>query len=115
MSEWKGVPSDIKPFHGFVYCITNKIDGRKYIGKKFFWRTKKLPPLKGRKNKRHVQVESDWRDYWGSCPALLRDIEALGKENFEREIIQVCDSKFDCAYREMCFPVTIFTISSLEC
>jgi len=38
----------LKDFVGFVYCITDP-DGKKYIGKKFFWSTRRLPPLKGTK------------------------------------------------------------------
>ena len=47
---------------GFVYIITNKTTGQKYIGKKLaqFKRTK--PPLKGKKLKRRSTVESDWRE-----------------------------------------------------
>jgi len=69
---------------GFVYIITNKITGQKYIGKKLaqFKRTK--PPLKGKKLKRRSVVESDWREYWGSSDRLNADVLALGPENFTR-------------------------------
>ncbi len=78
---------------GFVYLITNLNTGQKYIGKKLaqFKRTK--PPLKGKKLKRRSTVESDWREYWGSSERLLADVQALGPENFTREIIYLCKSK----------------------
>jgi len=38
----------------FVYLITNLTNGRKYIGKKLAKFKKTKPPLKGRKNKRHM-------------------------------------------------------------
>jgi hypothetical protein len=98
--EWENVPDDISEYVGFVYCITNLTNGKKYIGKKNFWRTKKLPPLKGKKNKRHSKVETDWRQYYGSCNKLLKDVEELGEDNFKREIIECHTCKFDLAYAE---------------
>ncbi len=44
---------------GFVYLITNLDNGKKYIGKKLVQFKKSRPPLKGRKNRRRYQVESD--------------------------------------------------------
>ena len=37
---FKGSPflsKDIDDMYGFVYCITNVVTGRKYIGRKYFW------------------------------------------------------------------------------
>lgn len=86
---------------GFVYLITNKKNGRKYVGKKFFWRTLKLPPLKGKTRKRKVVKESDWKDYWGSSNDLKADIEKYGKDNFTREILHFCISKTELSYMEL--------------
>jgi len=85
---------------GFVYLITNLKTGQKYIGKKLtqFKRTK--PPLKGKKLKRRSVVESDWRDYWSSSDRLQADVQALGPENFTREIIYLCKSKAEMSYLE---------------
>ena len=69
---------------GFVYLITNKSNGRKYIGRKYFWSFRK-PKGKTRK----VKQESDWKKYYGSCPELKEDIKKYGKENFDREIISL--------------------------
>ena len=85
---------------GFVYLITNTQFNKRYIGKKLFWTTKKLPPLKGRKNRRHTKVETDWRDYWSSSPALLKDVAALGTEHFRREILTLCKNKNKMSYEE---------------
>jgi Putative endonuclease segE, GIY-YIG domain len=85
---------------GFVYLITNLQTGQKYIGKKLaqFKRTK--PPLKGKKLKRRSTVESDWRDYWSSSDRLQADVQALGPENFTREILYYCKSKAEMSYLE---------------
>jgi hypothetical protein len=69
---------------GFVYLIENKLNGRKYIGRKYFWSFRK-PKGKSRK----VKSESDWKKYYGSCPELKEDIQKFGRENFSRTMLSV--------------------------
>nr|NDG06051.1 hypothetical protein [Oxalobacteraceae bacterium] len=91
---------------GFVYIITNLQSQRKYIGKKLakFRKTRqrvvKFKNGNKRKRKIRTQVESDWRDYWGSSPELSRDIQLLGNQNFSREILRFCKSKTELSYFE---------------
>ena len=85
---------------GFVYLITNLTTGQKYIGKKLAQFKKTRPPLKGKRLKRRTTVESDWRDYWGSSERLQADVNALGPENFTREILYLCKSKAEMSYLE---------------
>tara|TARA_B100002019_G_scaffold32131_1_gene26107 strand:- start:7188 stop:7592 length:405 start_codon:yes stop_codon:yes gene_type:complete len=105
MSSWtyEGQPftSDmISDNVGFVYQITNLQNGKKYIGKKWFWSTKKLPPLKGKKRKRTVKKESDWMKYFGSSEEVKLLVEQYGEDNFEREILRLCKTKGECTYYE---------------
>ena len=87
------------PF-GFVYIITNTISNRKYIGKKQCITTKKRPPLKGKKNKRHEKVETDWKSYTSSSNDVNKDIESIGKYNFTFKIVKYCNSKWELSYHE---------------
>ena len=84
-------------FIGFVYCITNLSNGRKYIGKKLF-NSSKTKVLKGKKKK--YKVPSDWQTYYGSNEELKKDVTMNGRESFEREIIHLCKSKGECGYLE---------------
>lgn len=86
--------------YGFIYVITNLVNGKRYIGKKQMKSVKKLKPLKGKKNKRHFDVETDWKTYTSSSNELNQDLNELGKNNFKFEIIHLCDSKFELAYYE---------------
>jgi hypothetical protein len=99
MSHWHGSPDTSK--FGFIYEITNTVDGRKYIGCKQFYFKKTRPPLKGKKRKRVDYVESDWTNYTGSSPTLNKDIEKLGIENFRFEILYCVDSKYMLKYCEV--------------
>lgn len=98
------LPDDII---GFVYLITNKTTGRKYIGKKLakFTKTKtKTVTLKsGVKKKKRVKTyeESDWKTYWSSSEELKKDVATLGEESFTREVLHYCNSKGVLSYMEL--------------
>ena len=75
---------DIGDFFGYVYLITNKTTGKKYIAENTLYRNEK--PKGG---KRKVTNESDWKKYYGSSPELKADVSKFGKGNFSREIISL--------------------------
>ena len=80
---------DIDDNFGFVYLITNLQNGRRYIGRKYFW---SFRTPKGKKRK--VKQESDWKNYYGSCPELKEDIEKTGNRIFfKREILSLHKTK----------------------
>jgi len=87
------------PF-GFIYEITCTVNSKKYIGKKQCVTLLKRRPLKGKKNKRIEERETDWRIYTSSSRELNEDIIKYGKDKFTFQIIKWCYSKFDLAYSE---------------
>jgi hypothetical protein len=86
---------------GFIYEITNKVNGKKYIGKKQCIRKIKRKPLKGKTRNRIDHRESDWKTYTSSSNELNEDIQKHGKENFEFRILKVCGSKWELGYEEI--------------
>jgi hypothetical protein len=84
-------------FVSFVYLITNEVTGRKYIGKKLFKFTRSTKK-KGKRVKK--QVDSDWKDYYGSNKELNEHVELYGKDKFKREILYLCKSKGEASYLE---------------
>ena len=75
---------DIGEYYGFVYRITNTINGKSYIGRKYF--VQKRKPKGG---KRKVTSESDWKRYFGSSEELKQDIKRIGRSSFRREILSL--------------------------
>lgn len=87
----------IEDYIGFVYCITNTVSNKKYIGKKLF-HASKTKQVKGKKKR--YKVSSDWQTYYGSNLELQNDVKELGIDNFLREILYLCKSKGECSYLE---------------
>ena len=87
--------ADIGEHFGFVYLITNKSNNRKYIGRKYFF---SFRTPKGKKRK--VKSESDWKNYYGSCPELKEDIIKFGRENFSRTILSLHKTKGKTNFEE---------------
>jgi hypothetical protein len=91
---------------GFVYCITNTVSGRQYIGKKLAkfskttYKTVKLKNGTKKKKKIRSKIDSDWQEYYGSSVELTKDITQLGVDKFTREILYYCKSKAETSYVE---------------
>lgn len=94
------IPSEFINYQQFIYKITCKATGRFYIGKKILYNTKKVRlskkkklELKTRRIFDYLKIESDWLKYNGSNKELLNDIDILGPDKFEKEIIQFVKGK----------------------
>ena len=95
---YKGKPflsEDIGEHYGFVYCITNILTGRRYIGRKYFWSLRKP-----RGKSRRVKSESDWKKYYGSSDELNADRKQVGNQAFTRTILSLHETKGTCNYEE---------------
>ena len=95
---------DKKPFEevpegviAFVYLITNTVNKKKYIGKKLFKFTRSTKK-KGKRVKK--QIDSDWKDYYGSNKELNEHVDLYGKDKFKREILYLCKTKGEASYLE---------------
>ena len=86
---------DILDYFGFVYLIDCDTTGRKYSGRKYFW-SFRTPKGKSRK----VKSESDWKNYYGSCPELKGDVEKYGRESFGRTILSLHKTKGKTNFEE---------------
>lgn len=89
---------EIGDYIGFVYMVTDLSNGKKYIGKKLFVSTNRLPPLKGKTRKRVVKKESDWKKYYGSSEEIKLLVEA--GNSFKREILHLCKTRGEMSYME---------------
>jgi hypothetical protein len=89
---------DVGDNYGFIYLITNTINGKKYIGRKYFTKASSRQ-VKGKRKK--TRKESDWKDYYGSSPRLLEDINKHGVDNFKREILRLCKTRGETNYWEV--------------
>jgi hypothetical protein len=83
-------------FEGFVYLIVEKATGKKYIGKKSFWSTRKQ---KGKF--RRVTSESDWEKYFSSSEEIKRLVRLYGHDAFERHIVSLHLTFGDAGYEEI--------------
>ena len=101
--EIEALPPDVI---GSVYLITNKISGRKYIGKKLAKfkkirvKTSRLKNGNKKKSKIRYEIDSDWQIYYGSNTVLTEEVKNLGSHNFNRQILRYCYSKNELNYWE---------------
>jgi len=86
-------------YYGFVYQITNKLTDKKYIGRKYFGKTRRIKK-KGKARRTVKRTESDWRTYTGSSKQLNQDIVKHGKSKFKFEILIMAKTKGQVNYLE---------------
>jgi kynurenine formamidase len=96
--------SDLEGFIGFVYKITNLKNNKAYIGKKLLKKTR-TKKVAGKKRRKKVVTDSDWKDYYGSNEELKNDIQELGEQSFRREILKLCKTKGSVNYWELKYQI----------
>jgi len=93
---------------GFIYKITNNLNGKIYVGKKILLTSRRTTiskkekmVTKTRKTFKKIVKESDWQTYFGSCKELKEDVKKYGEHNFTRLILEFCHSKKYMTYCEV--------------
>ena len=103
MSHWKYKGKYLKDvpegFFGFVYLITNTLNGKKYVGRKYFGTSRRVK-VKGKTRRKVVRKESDWRTYVGSSKSVLADINEYGINKFKFQILFLGETKGQVNYME---------------
>lgn len=75
--------------YGFVYRITNKSNGKWYIGQK------------------KIDKRGLWKSYQSSSNKLKEEIARLGEENFTFEILEFVDCKWMLNYLELYYQIIL--------
>ena len=94
---YEDIPNDVL---GFVYIITDKETGEKYVGQKRMRQPKVLPIPKSRKRRVRSVVESDWRSYYSSNGVIKENAMAGHTERYQRDILRFGATKGDLNYLE---------------
>ena len=86
---------NIDDLYGFVYCITNTLTGRQYIGRKYFWQHRKLEVRVG-----ELRVRAIGKNTTESSDELNQERKQLGNLVFKRDILSVHKTKGRVNYEE---------------
>lgn len=96
---YNGVPLEsehLKGYVGFVYLITNIETGKKYVGRKYIFSSRK------KKNAtRRTKSESDWKTYYGSNDIIKEEVKLHGEDKFKREILHLGKTKGEVNFLEI--------------
>jgi hypothetical protein len=128
------VTSDLIPEEavGFVYKITHIPTGKYYIGKKSLESIRnvkigkrELQQIKEDKKsagvggrlpvKKKVRKVSDWEKYYSSNDWIKGQVKEGNASNFQREIIQFCNSKKSLSYYEVYWMFKYNILSDENC
>ena len=96
---------EIDEWFGFIYRITEIATGKEYIGKKQF-HSYCRKAVKGKKRKKMVITENDWKTYTSSSTHINEALSKLGKAAFKFEIESLHSTRGSLVYAEVRYQVT---------
>jgi len=96
---------EIDEWFGFIYRITEIATGKEYIGKRQFHKYLRKS-VKGKKRKKMVITENDWKTYTSSSTHINEAIARLGKAAFKFEIESLHSTRGSLVYAEVRYQVT---------
>lgn len=99
-TPWVNPPENPEDYLGFVYLITHLPTGKKYIGRKYLWKSIRKA-VAGKKRRKRETTHSDWEYYTGSCKELNDHIKLEGLSSFSFEILHLCDTRAQTNYLEV--------------
>jgi len=106
--HWTGEKLDPEAYWGFLYLITCRTSGKKYIGRKQYrlWDGptggyKCTDPRDTEWFSPKVWKANNWQFYTGSSNKLNKDVGELGVTNFTFEILEQCWNKLDLHLAEV--------------
>jgi hypothetical protein len=94
----------IDEWFGFIYRITEIATGKEYIGKKQF-HSYCRKAVKGKKRKKMVITENDWKTYTSSSTHINTAINTHGKTAFKFEIESLHATRGSLVYAEVRYQV----------
>lgn len=95
---------DIADWFGFIYRITELSTGKEYLGKKQF-HSYCRKAVKGKKRKKMVVTENDWKKYTSSSTHINKAIEERGMSAFKFEIESLHKTRGSLVYAEVRYQV----------
>lgn len=105
-TAWKNVADNPDEYEAFVYLIVNKLNGKKYIGRKFTKKRNRITNKNSNSGRKKLIVsESDWKYYKSSSDSLKRDIAEYGEDNFDFIILEWCKTRAEAMYLEVEYQV----------
>lgn len=96
---------DPEQWYGFCYRLINNTTGQEYIGKKQF-QSRNRVKVKGRKNRKIVFRQTNWKKYTSSSKYINEEIEEFGLERFTFIILSLHESKGSLVYAEIVLQIT---------
>jgi len=100
-TKWIRIVDNYEEYEAFVYLVINKVNNKKYIGRKFTKKRNRKKLSETSIRRKLIITESDWRYYKSSSKDLQNDILKDGEENFDFIILEWCKNRISAMYLEV--------------